>query len=284
MATKASIERGSSSAILSYLLGDIEKYIQIMEKEVRRLIKKYPNKNLAPVFSILPQKLITIGPMALCDDLTQDLGGICSDDVLAAIGLSCLPITTHDDVVDETPKNRAKLAALVYAGNIAGLEGMNILFQKNLPKVAEAFIKTIAENHYRQQFRVDLLWEKKPKNFREYRYGIGDICSLAAIGPFCALTITGRNDLRKIVARFTTGYGVALQLIDDIREFDEDKLTSYTSFPLFEGKPFKKSFQEIEHYLKMAKRAIKPDWTRTRFRFKNLELFAQKIRKGFNGI
>jgi len=278
MENETDIQKGSSSALISYILGDVEKYVRIMQTQTQKLIKKYPNKHLASAFSLLPRKLITIGPMALCDDLTQDLGGICSDDILAAIGLSCLPITTHDDVVDETPESRDKLSALVYAGNIAGLEGMNILLQKNLKEVTHALIKTIAENHYRQQFRVDLLWERKPKNFRAYRYGIEDICSLAAIGPLCALAITGRDDLQKIIIRFTTSYGMVLQLIDDIREIDEDRLAGYTSFPLLEGPPFKKSFQAIGRYLRTAKRSLKPEWRRTKSRFKNLEIFVQRMK------
>lgn len=284
MEAKASIDKGRSSTILSYLLGDIRKYIHIMQQQAKRLVKKYPDKHLASIFSILPEKLITIGPMALCDDLTRDLGGACSDEILAAVGLCCLPITTHDDVVDETPTDRAKLAALVYAGNIAGLEGMNILLQKNLSGITQALIKAITENHYRQQFRVELLWQKKPRNFRDYRYGIEDVCSLAAIGPLCALAITGRNDLQRRVIHFAVGYGVVLQLIDDIREVEEDRVAGYTSFPLLEGKPFKESFQAAERYLVMGIKALKPEWTKTGLRLKNLKVFLQKMKKEFNEV
>jgi len=279
MKAQTDIETGRSSTILSYLLGNIDKYVRIMQDQSDRLIKKYPNRNLAPVFSILPEKLITIGPMALCDDLTQDLGGVCSENILAAIGLSCLLITTHDDVVDETPKNRADLAALIYAGNIAGLEGMEILLKENLAGVAKILIETIAENHYRQQFRVDCLWEKKPKSFREYRHGIEDVCSLAAIGPLCALAVTGREKLQRVIARWSVGYGVALQMIDDIREFEEDKLAGYTSFPLLEGKPFKRSFRELERHLEMAENALRPEWIRTKSRVRILKLLIPKLQK-----
>jgi len=236
MKNKINIKKGSSSAIIPYLLGDVKKYVRILERKSKKLIKKYPNKNLAQVFSILPRKIITIAPMAVCDDLVQDLGGSCDKNILAAVGLSCLPITTHDDVVDETPKNKSNLAALVYAGNIAGLEGMKILLQKNYLNITPILIKTIIENHYRQQFRTDLLWEKKPKNFRDYRYG---------------------------------------------REFEEDKLTSYTSYPLLEGKPFKKSFQKIDYHLLMAKKALNPKWKRIQLRIKNIENFIKKIKKEF---
>lgn len=278
---KINIKKGSSSAIIPHLLGDVEKYVRILEKKSKKLIKKYPSKNLAQVFSILPRKIITIAPMAVCDDLVQDLGGSCDENILAAIGLCCFPITTHDDVVDETPKNMASLAALVYAGNITGLEGFEILFQKNLLNIAQSLIASINENHYRQQFRVELLWQKKPKNFRDYLYGIEDVYSLMAIGPLCALSITGRKDLQKTILRFSKNCGFVLQLIDDIREFEEDKLTSYTSYPLLEGKPFKKSFQKIDYHLLMAKKALKPTWKRIQLRIKNIEDFIKKIKEEF---
>lgn len=250
MKNKNNPTKKTSSNLLIYLLGNIERYEKILVKETKKLKKKYSNKNLASVFSIIPKKLITIGPMALCDDLTQDLGKSCNDNILAAIGLSCFPITTHDDVVDETPEERAKLAALIYAGNIAGLEGTNLLFKENYGELAEILFKTIIKNHYQQQFRVELLWDKKPKNFKDYKEGIKDVCSLTSIGPLCALAITKRYDLTKKINNFAANYSIVLQLIDDIREIEEDKLTSYTSFPLLENKPFKKSFKAINIYLK----------------------------------
>ncbi|MBI2032545.1 MAG: class 1 isoprenoid biosynthesis enzyme, partial [Candidatus Levybacteria bacterium] len=255
----------------------------LMKNEAQRLIKKYPNKNLTPVFKILPHKLAIICPMATCDDFTRDLGGTCSEDILVAIGLNCLPITTHDDVVDEAPKDRKYRASLIYAGNISALEEINMLLKNDHQGVAKVIIKTVQENHYRQQFRVDLLWDKKIKNFQEYLNGTRDIYSFASLGPGCALEITGKKDLRKQVISYAINYGLALQLIDDLREIEEDKISGYNSFPILEEKPYEKSFRALDNFLVKARKNLDPTWKHTEKRLKSLENFATKFKKEFNG-
>lgn len=274
--TPKNLSSGHSSEVLNNVLGDIGKYIQIAKVSAQLISEKYPSPNLAPVFTIIPRKLITICPMALFDDITQDLGKTCDDQILEAIGLSCLSITTHDDVVDETPTKRPELAALIYAGNIATLEGIRLLY-KNHPEVANTMVSLLNENHYYQQFRIDLLWENKPENFDKYIEGIKDVVSLAKIGPLCALVFTNQAELRDKIDSFATGFGLALQIIDDIREVEEDKISGYTSFPVIEGPPFSQSFSAINKYLKQADASLNSTWTKTRDRLGFLIRFTKQL-------
>lgn len=271
-----------SSEILLNLLGETSKYTRIMQAETRKLKKKYSNKNLQKIFDTLPNKIITICPMLLCDELTKDLGGKCNEKILAAVGLICFTLSTHDDVVDETPRQRSQLAALTYAGNLTTLESIQILEKYRNQKLTTTLIQTVCENHLKQQFRVDLLWEKKPKNVNDYLKGIEDLNSLAAIGPLIALEITRKPNLKQKIRQFAEGYGKALQIIDDIREIEEDIQAGYTSFPAIEGKPFKKSFGQLKKHLRIAQQALNPKWRRMLAIVKKAQSFTRNLQDEFN--
>lgn len=278
---KKSAAKPTSSEIMPLLFGDIARYCRIMEKWAKYLSRKYPNKNLAAVFSKLAHKVAVIGPMILCKNVVQDLGQKCPEQVLAAVGLACLSISTHDDVVDERPQDREEIASLVYAGNIAGLEAVSLLKNSGYTKILVPLSAAINKNHYLQQFRVDLLWSKKPKNFRDYQFGIADICSWVAIGPKVGLSLTGRSDLANSISEFIENYGIAIQLIDDIREVEEDRLSGYNSFPLLEGKPYKRSFKELDKCVERARNSLGGRWRNLQNRALLLERFVDELKKGY---
>lgn len=282
MDERSDLTTGVSSQLISYFLGDVGKYLRILQKEKASLLKRYPNKNLSPIFATLQSKLLTVGPMALCDYLASDLGKVCPNDVLAAIGLVCLEISAHDDVVDETPEIQSKLAALVYAGNIAALEGIRILCQKDRKRIANIIISLVNQNHYLQQMRVEKLWERKPSNFIDYQDGVKDGTVLVQIGLFPALEMAGRDDLRQQLTRFSESYALVLQLIDDIREVEEDKVHGYHSFPILEGFPFKKSFKAIEKHLRLAKESLHPGWEKMNSLVEKLKVLVPKIKSEFD--
>ena len=276
--------KGRSSDIISDLLGNIKKYTQIMEKWVRRLEIQYPNPKLAKIFHGFPEHIITILPMAFCDSLTKDLDGNCNEDILAAIGLNAFLISTHDDVVDEMPKNRETVSSLIYAGNIAGLEGMKILFKRNIKGVALTLINSINQNHYLQQLVIEKLWQNKEVGIGDYFDGIKHICTFSAIGPLCALALTKKTVYYKdTILNFSAHYGFMLQLIDDIREVEEDKLAGYTSLPLIEGVPFTKSFTNLYRHAELAKDSLDKKWKRMRFYVDALEKFAKKTQGVIDG-
>jgi len=273
-----------SSDILTELYGDTSRYVKIMNKEASKLKKKYPDKILGKFFSMLPNRIISISTMVLCDSLSQDLGKRCSDSTLAAIGLNSLPISTHDDVVDETPASREFIAGLVYAGNISALEGQNILFRTKQPHVAIALNEAVNENHYLQQLTVYKLWKGQGTiSSEQYFDGIKHVCIFASIGPRCALAIANRENLKAKIMRFSTGYGRAVQLLDDIIEVEEDRKSGYSSLPLSEGKPFKQSFKEIRKNIRLARSTIDPRWRRMSILLKRLEVFAQRVERQISG-
>src|SRR3990167_4302719 len=271
---------GHSSELLKILLGNVDKYIQLMDSQANRLSRAYPDKELAVIFSMLSKKILTIGPMSYCDLFASDLGIKCPKEVLVAIGLVCLPITTHDDVVDETPKKRLQLAAFIYAGDIAMLEGLKVLSTKKHTSVAKVLIDAVNQNHYYQQLRVKYLWERKPKTFEDYKVGIKDVPVLVKVGLDCACAIAdASHPIRRRVNQFASGYGIALQIIDDIREVDEDRVSGYNSFPLLEGTPFKKSCQELDKQILAAKQALLPKWTKMRSYISRVERVASEIKR-----
>lgn len=280
---RAILTAGASSELISYFLGDIGKYLKILQKQKASLLRRYPNRNLSPIFATLQTKLLTVGPVALCDYLTSDLGKVCPEDILIAIGLVCLEISAHDDVVDETPGIRSKLAALVYAGNIAALEGIRILYWNDRKRIADLIISLVNQNHYLQQMRVEKLWERKPSNFIDYQDGVKDGAVLVQIGLFPALETAGRDDLRQQLTRFSESYALVLQLIDDIREVDEDKVHGYHSFPILEGAPFEKSFKAMGKHLRIAEENLRPDWRKMNSLVENLKALVAKMKSEFDG-
>lgn len=274
--------RGKSSDILQELYGDTSKYKKIMQNWASKLKKQYPNKHLSEIFDGLATHIITIMPMIFCDALANDLGKKVDDKFLAAIGLSCLLISTHDDVVDEMPKDRIKLAALVYAGNIAALEGIKLFGKKNFD-IIQIIIDPVAQNHYLQQLVVEKLWNGNKISPKEYFVGIKHICVFTSIGPLVALALTQRKDLKKRILNFSSGYGLALQLLDDLREIDEDKINGYISLPLLEGSPYTKTLKELYINISKARSALNPSWKHTGKFVDNIKNFAKDIERQVNG-
>ncbi|MDO8638072.1 MAG: class 1 isoprenoid biosynthesis enzyme [Candidatus Daviesbacteria bacterium] len=271
------VAQGKSSDILRQLYGDIKKYQTMLAPYQDNLVSKYPNPNLKKYFSSINKKIIAIMPMVFCESLLLDLGQKVNKKDLVALGLHMLAISTHDDVVDEMPENRTELAALVYAGNIASNEGSKILIQQGKTKVAEVLLMMINQNHYYQQHVIETLWQHKPISFKNYRSGINHICVFSAIGLIYALALTNKLALKKRIQDFADGYGVSLQLIDDLREVEEDRKFGYWSFPIIEGEPYKKSFEQLFLHIELCKRSLPPEW-------KNMHKIVEKLENYIKNI
>lgn len=48
---------GHSSELLKILLGNVDKYIQLMDSQANMLSRAYPDRELATIFSMLPKKI-----------------------------------------------------------------------------------------------------------------------------------------------------------------------------------------------------------------------------------
>ena len=269
---------GRSSQILKSLLGDTSKYTAIMDIWSWKLQKKYPSIYLKPIFLSLGHRLIALAPMVLFDSLLSDLKVKSDEKILTVIGLSCLPIATHDDVVDETLNSKTYLSSLIFSGNISAMEGAKLLLRID-KKVASSIIDSIAQNHYLQQLGTEKLWQGKMVTKTQYLDGRKDVHALAKIGLVGALKVAGRDDLIGRIEQFARGYGIALQLIDDIREVNEDRLTDYRSLPLMEPYPYKKSFIQLNKHIQIAKDSLKADWKKMRRLVDNVARFAKRLRK-----
>lgn len=274
---------GRSSTISHLLLGNINLYTSLMKAWSKKLNTFYPDKHLSAIFSGMPRHTITIMPMALCDGLAKDLDKKPGKQLLSAIGLCCLLISTHDDVVDEMPKDRRILASLVYGGNIAGLWGTKLLLSNKYTGIAGVLFDSISQNHYLQQLVVEKLWETKKITVRGYLDGIKHISVFAAIGPLCALAYTKKPELKQRVLKFAYSYGIALQLIDDLREQEEDKEFGYKSLPLLEGAPYKKSFSLLYQNIALARAALLPSWKNMNSFIDRLETFSNNLKEAIDG-
>jgi len=257
---KKSPKPANSSQIMEGVFGDTTLFSQILKKEADRISKKYKDKDLAECFNGMPYRSITLIPMIMYDAMIRDLGREPDKEILAAIGLLCFPIGTHDDVVDEMPGTRRKTAALIYAGNIAANEGMRILSWKGIPEVADALLESINQNHYRQQRVVSILWEGKKISVKRYFEGISHIVDFVSIGLLAALAESGRMDLKERIMNFSKGYGYAIQLVDDMREVEEDQEMGYSSLPMMEKRKFDLSLKLAHEYLDFARRSIPREW------------------------
>jgi hypothetical protein len=260
------------------LFGDVQRYVSLLDPVVVTLKREYCHEDLRPIFRSLPERSIAIAPMALCDRLAHDLGTTVSDNILRGIGALCLPISTHDDLVDELPKDRKTVAALVYAGNIAALEGVRLIAMSGHLEVLHAILTQVNKNHLFQQYCVTRLWEHAPLSFEEYREGIEHDCVFASIGIFAALALARAMDRAPQLWSFCVGYGVAFQLLDDIAEVAEDRVAGYHSFPLLEGAPFDESFRKIFVHLDAAERALDPKCKQLRELLTYPRAFAENLR------
>lgn len=271
------IKQGRSSEILTQLYGNIEKYQEILKPYQESLTSHYPNANLESLFSSINKKMIAIAPMVFCKSLLLDLNQKVNDRELAVLGLHMLAISTHDDVVDEMPQDRITLAALVYAGNIATNEASRLLLESGKKKAADILLQTINENHFYQQHVIETLWQSKPESFETYRDGVHHICIFVSIGLLYALALVDRMDLKEQIKTYAEGYGLSLQLIDDLRETEEDRNNGYWSFALTEGEPYTKSFSEILISINQARSAIPSEWKRMNNLLDRLKQFAANL-------
>lgn len=271
------VQQGKSSEILGLLYGDTSHFSQILAPHVKLLEKTYPDKNLAPLFSSLGKRIISIAPMKFCEAIARDLGKKMKDEQLAALGLHMLAISTHDDVIDELSSNRTTTAALVYAGNIASNEGSKLLVKLGKKGPSSTLLDKINENHYFQQRVVETLWTRPPVTFSEYKEGIRHIRVFIEIGLSYGLALAGRKDLERKIKKYAEGYGIALQLVDDLREIEEDKTLGYWSYPIVEGEPYKRSFEELVRHIDICKKSIPGSWKNLQELVKRLEKFSESI-------
>lgn len=271
-------KHSGSSGILKELLGSVELYQKLLQPYQMRLIKDYPNPDLKKHFLSLNWKIISLGTMALCDHLLKDLDQKVDPKDLIALGLHMLAISTHDDVVDEMPKDRTSLSALVFAGNIATNEGSRLLLSQGKTKAADSLLASINTNHFYQQHNIETLWVKKPKSFKEYIDGITHTGTLMQVGLNYALVLAGRTDLQDKTDKYAHCYGTAIQLIDDIREVDEDIASGYWSYPVIEGAPYKKSLSQLFIYINQGRKAVPRNWVNLHNSLDRLESIASAIK------
>lgn len=267
-----------SSNFLNEILGDTTRYRKILNAYSAKLVSRYPDPELVKIFNSLSRRTVTLLPMAFFDSLSTDFGYRANNEVLLGIGLSCVVVATHDDVVDEMPKNRKDVAKLIYGGDITNLLGIKTLLDSGNVAVVQVLLEVLSDQHYLQRLVVDKLWNGKEITDKGYFEAVKQWCTFCSIGPMCALAFAGKNHLSGRISRFALGYGVAFQLTDDLLEMGEDKISGYMSLPLQEGYPFKNTFKQIRYHLKISKQALF-GWQRTSSLVNNLENFIAALER-----
>lgn len=226
----------NSSNIKDALLGDTRRYSRILRKHADFLSERYPDRLLSKCLGEMPERFVSIGPMSNCDALLSDLGIKAPDNLLAGIGMIAFHISTYDDIVDEPPSSREKVAALAYSGNIALIEGIELMVDSGLTAPMSAALEEIKRNSYMQQKVTGILWRKKYPDKEGYFRGIMHIVSWASIGPMAALAYAEKTGSCSSVERFCKNYGIAIQIIDDINEIGDDLKNGYRSLPIIEAR------------------------------------------------
>lgn len=269
--------RGRSSDLLNDLFGDTTEYSKSLSIYGRILIKKYPDKQLSKIFSNLGSRTITILPMAFCDAFSSDLGNPINKKILAAIGLTCVIVANHDDVVDEMPTDQKTLASLVYGGDIMNLYGLQILSDTKNHLIVNTLIDSLNQSHFQQKLVVDKLWQNQIITRERYFDAIKHWCTFCSIGPLCALAMANKMRLKDRVIKFATAYGRAFQLLDDLKEIDEDLTRGYKSIPNQEGFPYTETFKQIYSHIKVARDITAPKWQRVNILIDNIESTVIKL-------
>lgn len=282
-----------SSGIKKVLLGNTGKYERILKTYSTMLSKRYPDRHLSELFRVMPGKFVSIGPMSTCDALLGDLGIMSPDMLLAGIGLISFHISTYDDIVDETPSSIEDIAALIYTGNIALIDGIELLVESGLNAPLHAALEEIKKNSYMQQKITGILWKKSTPKITDYFKGIRHIVSWASIGPMAALAYAKKDSYSSAVRRFCENYGIAIQMIDDINEIDEDLENGYWSLPIIEAR--KKNIDlrkrsraktevldgfrsEVIARLVKARAALPSGWVRLDYKAKMVERYVKNYR------
>lgn len=226
--------RQASSELMTELLGNVSRYQNLLQKEKRNILLRYNDTSiLNSIFASLDTRIINLCPMVLCDRMLSDLGIASSDALLSGLGLAMYSISTHDDVVDEFPKERLVVAGLVYGGNIATLEGLKILCDVGLSHVASEVITCVNKNHYYQTKIITSLWDH-PCDKDEYLSAISHTGYWVEIGLGAALAFSGKQNFANLnfVLEFAKCYGLTCQIFDDMREIDDDVRNGYWSLPI----------------------------------------------------
>lgn len=223
--------RIASSELNIPLLGDTLKYRNILRSQKVHLQEKYPDPSLHSIFEGLDSRIISIAPMVLFDRMLEDLGMKSEEELLVGLGLVMYSVSTHDDVVDERPRNRLDVARLIYAGNIATLEGINILVNTAPDKVISKVVDYVNLTNHAQTTIVRDLWEH-PSDEAIYLEAINTTRYWAEVGLQAAIAFAGRPDLHDFVDQFSIYYGKTCQIFDDVREIDDDLKNGYWSLPI----------------------------------------------------
>lgn len=271
------IIQGKSSDIIFQLYGSTKRYQDILKPYIKKLVKEYPSNNLKVLFETLGKKFITVMPMKLCEAIMNDFGKKPTNSELSALGLHMLAISTHDDVVDEMSQDKINKAALIYSGNLTSNKASQILMNLKDKNAGILLLDLINQNHFYQQIVVETLWTKKPKTFSEYTKGINHICTFTEIGLQYGLALCQKQVLKNRIKSFAINYGLAIQMIDDLREVEEDKKFGYWSYPVIEGFPYTKTISELNNNVINCKKSIPIKWKNINKLIYRLERFALKI-------
>lgn len=224
--------RIASSELADVLLGDTSRHRELLSAAKARLKVAYPDGMiLDSMFDALDSRIINLCPMVLCDSMLKDLSADSPDALLTAVGLTMFSISTHDDLVDELPRDRIAIAGLTYAGNIATLEGLRLFMEDGYQNEAMAVLDPVNKNHYYQTKIAGTLWVG-PTDEQGYLDAISHTKYWVAAGLKAAIVFAGREDLHPFVDEFSECYGTTCQLYDDIREVKDDAVNGYWSLPI----------------------------------------------------
>jgi len=220
-------KRIASSDIAEILFGDTSRQRDILKKLSLSLVEMYGGETSLPEqFKAIPNRIICICPMVLCEALLSDLSLEAPDVLLGGVGLAMYSISTHDDIVDEHPEGQELIASLIYAGNIASLHGISLLVSNGYTAVALKVIHLMNLNHCFQRNIVSSLWVR-PSDEHGYLKAIAHTGYWASIGTVSATVYANRSDLEDFSREFGRYYGRMCQVYDDIREIDDDLRNGY---------------------------------------------------------
>lgn len=249
------------SKLVFELYDKSEYYSNILSVYVEEnLVSRYTQQDMVDLFRVLPSKFISICPMSLCDSLLADLKIQVSDKQLAALGFVMFGISMHDDIVDELYDDRKKIADLLFSGNIACNEGIRMLLESENRDEIEVLLSAVNQNHYFQQYNIYTLWSKKPKCFAEYLDGLQHDIEFMRIGIKYGLAIAKRMEMIDILSEFIESYAYAIQLLDDLREVEEDKEKGYFSYPVLEGSPYIETTEKILFFTQKLRSSLPSDF------------------------
>lgn len=229
--------RIASSEIADALFGDTTLFRRILSSYVPSLISCYEGEtSLRRHFQAIPDRIICICPMVLCQAFLKDVHQEAPHNLLGPLGLAMYSISTHDDIVDERPEARDEVAGLLYSGNIASLHGISLLVSNGYADVVKTVIHLMNLNHCFQTDIISSIWEQ-PSDEEGYLKAISHTGYWAAIGTsaaaeYAASGIDEPQEVRNFALQFAQSYGRMCQVYDDVREIDNDLRNGYFSLPI----------------------------------------------------